>query len=483
MPGKDDKQYVHSVALVSAFLFGASSLWRIRQISQERERKARSGQANPLTVGYVSEGSVSRRCMRALAPSTPYLMSFLRGLEYPCEPTIRPEGFIALCVAENKLVMDVLSDRLQHSSATQAAFSDPTVYCYNSFLGLPVARQAAAYFLARRFLLTEQQHEVTLDQALRRIRPDHIGICAGAGAALNSLFYLLGDEGDACLIPAPYYAAFESDMSVVSGIIPFAVHMANPTTGPSESELDLAYMEAKSQGLNPRFLLITNPNNPLGIIYKRDVLEKAVTWARKRKILDNKLDDDVHFVWSISKDFGASGLRVGVVYSQNEIFLVGLSNLNVFSGVSHPIQMVVSELLTDDDFVDLYLDESRARLKQSYLICIEKLEEMVLPFVPVEAGQFVYVDFSSLLPEKTMAWEQRLSQLLIDYGRVILTPGESQRERMPGMFRLCYAWVTPDVLKIGMERLSRIVGKIRRMDWSDLNESSLAGVLAVGFDR
>jgi hypothetical protein len=245
MPGEESR-YVHSVAVVSAFLFGASSLWRLRQISQERERKTRSGRANPLTIGYVREGKVSHRCMRALAPSTPYLVSFLRGLEYPCDPTARPDGFIALCVAENKLVMDVLSDRLQHSSTTQAAFSDATVYCYNSFLGLPVARQAAAYFLAKRFLLTEQQHEVTLDQALQRIRPDHIGICAGACAALNGLFYLLGEEGDACLIPAPYYAAFESDMSVVSGIIPFAVHLANPTTGPSESELDLAYMEAKS---------------------------------------------------------------------------------------------------------------------------------------------------------------------------------------------------------------------------------------------
>jgi 1-aminocyclopropane-1-carboxylate synthase len=160
----------------------------------------------------------------------------------------------------------------------------------------------------------------------------------------------------------------------------------------------------------------------------------------------------------------------------------GLANLNIFSGVSHPIQMVVSELLTDDDFVDLYLDESRGRLRQSYLICIEKLEEMVLPFVPAEAGQFVYADFSNLLPAKTFEWEQKLSQLLVDHARLILTPGESQRERMPGMFRICYAWVTPEVLKIGMERLSRIVGKIRRMDWTDLNETSLSGVLNVGFD-
>jgi 1-aminocyclopropane-1-carboxylate synthase len=300
-------------------------------------------------------------------------------------------------MAENKLVIDLLSERLQHSSTSNAAFSDPTVYCYNSFLGLPVARQAASYFLAKRFYLTEQQHPVTLEQALDCVRPDHIGIGAGAVALLNGLFYLLGDEGDACLIPAPYYAAFESDMAVVSGIVPFAVHMANPSKGPSESELDLAFMEAKSvrdtnyfgktiilsfanfyclvyrldvshefsslsyfgctciitsqQGLNPRFLLITNPNNPLGVIYGRETLLNAVAWARKRrvhtildeiyglsthtkyghgyesiiKILDNKLGDDVHFVWSISKDFGASGLRVGIVVSK-EIVIRSDSN-------------------------------------------------------------------------------------------------------------------------------------------------------------
>ena len=104
------------------------------------------------------------------------------------------------------------------------------------------------------------------------------------------------------------------------------------------------------------------------------------------RILDNKLSDDVHMVWSVSKDFGASGLRVGFVYSQNEIYMRGLANLNIFSGVSSPIQMVVSELLTDDDFVDVYLDASRERLRQSYLICVEKLEEMVLPFVPAEVS-------------------------------------------------------------------------------------------------
>ena len=36
------------------------------------------------------------------------------------------------------------------------------------------------------------------------------------------------------------------------------------------------------------------------------------------RVLDGKLGDDVHLVWSLSKDFGASGLRVGFVLSGNQ---------------------------------------------------------------------------------------------------------------------------------------------------------------------
>jgi aspartate/methionine/tyrosine aminotransferase len=213
----------------------------------------------------------------------------------------------------------------------------------------------------------------------------------------------------------------------------------------------------------------------LGIIYSPLTLTTAVAWARKRglhtivdeiyalsthqppgqhgfesiiKVLKNDLQDDVHFVWSLSKDFGASGLRVGFVYSQNTVFLEGMSNLNIFSGVSGPIQMVVSELVTDDAFVDRYLQESRRRLQRSYHICTCKLEEMVLPFVPAEAGMFVYVDFTSLLPAPTVEWETKLFDLVVQYAHVVLTPGESQRDRTPGMFRICYActYIIIDVL-------------------------------------
>ena len=261
------------------------------------------------------------------------------------------------------------------------------------------------------------------------------------------------------------------------------------------------------QGLNPRFVLITNPTNrkcvylishlhfdrsidlvhvvlpfslmhfyktrtrthahftALGVIYSPTIIKNIITWARKRglhtivdeiyalsthqatghgfesviKVMDNQLGNDVHMVWSISKDFGASGLRVGLIYTQNQLLVEGLATLNIFRGVSGPIQMVVSELLTDDDFVDKYLQESRNRLLYSYHICTCKLEEMVIPYIQATAGQFVYIDCTSLLPKPTFEYEQQLFQLISDYAHVVLTPGENQRERTPGMFRICYA--------------------------------------------
>jgi hypothetical protein len=282
----NDFSQERSITIISTLLFGVSSLWIIRVIGKERERKRNSGQVfyqhyddndNDNDYDYENTNTptqVSRRCRRAISPATSYLEAFLNGLQYACDPIHRVDGFVLLCMAENKLAIDLLSERLLNPATTAAAFSDPIVYCYNSFLGLPVARQAASYFLAKRFLHTrsinttttdsnnqvdegttqeslQKQHVaagagVSLEQALQSVNPAHIGIGSGAAGILNGLFYLLGDEGDCCLIPAPYYAAFENDMSVVAGIVPFGVHMTNPTYGPTPQELDLAYIEAKS---------------------------------------------------------------------------------------------------------------------------------------------------------------------------------------------------------------------------------------------
>jgi aspartate/methionine/tyrosine aminotransferase len=198
-----------------------------------------------------------------------------------CDAHTNPQGHVALCVAENKLVIDLIADRFTQVGTATAAFAHPDVYCYNAFLGMPLAREAAAYFLARRFYRPHDD-DVSPEQALQWISPNHVGLGSGAASLLNALFFLLGEAGDACLVPRPYYAAFENDMNLIAGIVPCGITQANPVAGPTEQELEVAHAETRAKGLRPKFILLTNPNNPLGSIYRRDVLLRIVQWARKR---------------------------------------------------------------------------------------------------------------------------------------------------------------------------------------------------------
>lgn len=187
------------------------------------------------------------------------------------------------------------------------------------------------------------------------------------------------------------------------------------------------------------------------------------------KILNNDLGNDVHFLWALSKDFGSSGFRVGVLYTQNEVLSQALSNLNIFSAVSHPMQAVLAELLDDEEYIDTFLNTSKELLKSSYKIVTEAMDEMNIPYVTAKACIFVYCDFSSLLPEQTFEGEARFASLVQDGARIVLTPGHSQRDAKPGMFRICYAWVGVDVLRVAMDRLRLVASDIKSGGWEDNN--------------
>lgn len=71
---------------------------------------------------------------------------------------------------------------------------------------------------------------------------------------------------------------------LLAGCIAVPVHSANPAVGPTAEELESAATSAESRGLRVRLLLITNPNNPLGTIYRPDSVKSMIEWARTRKM-------------------------------------------------------------------------------------------------------------------------------------------------------------------------------------------------------
>jgi aspartate/methionine/tyrosine aminotransferase len=136
----------------------------------------------------------------------------------------------------------------------------------------------------------------------------------------------------------------------------------------------------------------------------------------------------------------------------------------------------MADMLSDKPFVQEFLYTSKQRLENSYQICTSVLDDCRIPFVQAHAAMFVWIDLSSLLSSSSSSWseEGRLAKLFVNHGRIVMTPGQSQHGSKPGMFRICYAYVSSEVLQIGMQRFRHIVLKLQERgglgDWVDNDE-------------
>ena len=57
-----------------------------------------------------------------------------------------------------------------------------------------------------------------------------------------------------------------------------------PSAPSVAQQLDAATAEAAARGIEVRGLLVTNPNNPLGTIYRRETVEGMVRWCLQNKV-------------------------------------------------------------------------------------------------------------------------------------------------------------------------------------------------------
>ncbi|EFN53200.1 hypothetical protein CHLNCDRAFT_137035 [Chlorella variabilis] len=171
-----------------------------------------------------------------------------------------------------------------------------------------------------------------------------------------------------------------------------------------------------------------------------------------------QVDTYVHLLYGLSKDFCASGLRVGALYTRNKRLQQALDPISVFTGVSGHTQWAVAQLLDDQEWVSGFLQQNQKLLRESYDVLAEALEEEKIPYVPAVAGMFVWIDLRKWLPEKK-DWEaeRKFWQRVCDDCKIILTPGHDCHAAEPGHFRLCFAWMPPVALKEAVQRLRKRV--------------------------
>lgn len=90
--------------------------------------------------------------------------------------------------------------------------------------------------------------------------------------------------------------------------------------------------------------------------------------------MDTEVCNRVHIVYSLSKDLGLPGFRVGAIYSNDDVVVAAATKMSSFGLVSSQTQYLLSEMLSDKKFCKYYLSENQKRLQQQQKMLISGLQ-------------------------------------------------------------------------------------------------------------
>jgi aspartate/methionine/tyrosine aminotransferase len=393
-------------------------------------------------------------------PMAGYYTEHVARCDLPVTVTDDEDRYIGLCVAENKLVWDLLRPKMLESRDVPER-----VLGYDTWVGSRDFRRQLAEFMGRTFLG-------------RLVDPNHVMVTAGAGAALELLFYAIADPGDGVLVPTPSYAGFWADLETRDEVAIVPVHcVSSEGFALTEERLDAALAAADRP---VKALLFTTPNNPIGTVSSAAEVDRVLAWAEQKGIhvvfdelyalsvfggapfvsaasRATNLGDTVHVVWAFSKDFAASGLRCGVLMSENPEVIRAVETLAYWACCSGDTQFMLGEMISDDEWVDGYVAEMQSRLGEAHRRTSDALDDAGIGYLPAEAGFFVLCDMRPFMSAPTWEDEERLWRRILDEANVNLTPGAACRVGEPGFMRLCFAAEPTDVVVEGIRRLATVL--------------------------
>jgi aspartate/methionine/tyrosine aminotransferase len=290
-----------------------------------------------------SDSTVSQRGQNFLSKMHPYLLANIAAFQNLYNSKTNPGGMIPLAIAENKLMHHELIVKLQSYRA-----SSSTVLEYTAAKGSATLREELAKFFT----------DYILSPIPSKVLKNQIVVGSGCTGILYALSYILFSENESVLIPTPYYPVFDKDFMNLGNVQCVEVNGMHQHGQISSQLTEEALEEAYERSLRvfqkrPKALLLTNPSNPCGTINSESSIRAAIEFADRYKlhiisdeiyalslfdlsfphkkfrsiasVMENRLGDRVHILWAMSKDFGASGLRLGVLYSHNSELLRAIS--------------------------------------------------------------------------------------------------------------------------------------------------------------
>ncbi|XP_057537678.1 1-aminocyclopropane-1-carboxylate synthase 7 [Amaranthus tricolor] len=421
---------------------------------------------------------------------SPYFAGWKAYDEDPYDEVTNPSGVIQMGLAENQVSFDMLEEYLEKNSeesnwgkTKSAGFRENALF--QDYHGLPSFRKAMASFMEQ------------IRGGRAKFDYNRIVLTAGATAANELLTFILADPGDALLVPTPYYPGFDRDLRWRTGVNIVPIHCDSSNNFQVTPEaLEAAYTKAQTMNMKVRAILITNPSNPLGATINPKVLSQILDFASSKnihlvsdeiysgssfypedftsiaEILESRNFQDaerVHIVYSLSKDLGLPGFRIGTIYSYNDQVVKTARRMSSFTLVSSQTQKLLSSMLSDQKFTSNYIKTNRERLRRRYDMIINGLKKAGIECLKGNAGLFCWMNLSPFLENPCRESELDLWNSIVEEVKINISPGLSCHCSEFGWFRVCFANMSEHTLQVALNRLHNFMQRrfYKEIDYSN----------------
>ncbi|XP_054707114.1 uncharacterized protein LOC129216922 [Uloborus diversus] len=386
-----------------------------------------------------------------------------------------PNGYINLGTAVNNLCTDLVYTKLSDVWTWEKSMLQ-----YEAGYGIVRLRKALAALVTEFFDPAE------------KINPDNIFCAPGVTGCIDLIAHCLADPGDVFLAPTPCYARIFTDCKQRSLVdiwpIPI-ISRDNVELSPvlTIQKVKKAYEDALNHNKTVRGIILLNPSNPLGDVYKSELLMDILEFFHLKDmhvVVDEVyalsvyhggnqfhsvlkfpvLPDPkkVHVLYGMSKDFTVAGLRIGMVHTKCEVLQRCLTELCFLQCIPFPVMDMAARYLEDLEFCKKFVATNQDRLTARSATYAKRLTDMGLNVRKSNAAFFLWVDFRNICGSESFRQERNFFEYLIEKFQLYIVPGEEFFCAQPGWFRICFT-AFPDDVDEGFNRLENAMKEYERV--------------------
>ncbi|WAA10584.1 pyridoxal phosphate-dependent aminotransferase [Fervidibacillus albus] len=297
-------------------------------------------------------------------------------------------------------------------------------------------------------------------------------VTSGAKHALYTLFQVLLNEGDEVIIPIPYWVSYPEQVKLAGGK-PIFIETTEKESFKLAPEKLLEKITPKTKAI-----IINSPNNPTGIVYRKEELMKIGKICIDHDIL--LISDEIYEKLIYGKDQHVSVASLGERYKNQTIIINGVSKSHSMTGwrigyaagnkkiiqqmtalashsTSNPTTPAQYAAIAAYEGTEQSVEDMRSAFEKRLNLAVEKIEQ--IPGFSVVKPQGAFYLFPNVKEAATRCGFETVDDFaasLLDQGKVAVIPGSGFG--LPDHIRLSYA-TSPQLIEEAIERIGQFVQK------------------------